>query len=282
HDGHQGDPKAVPYALEVSGGSTNVYHQAVFSKTSGQHDDEWCKPDWDGWQGRGLEAALVAQEAERYKRALFGLLADIQSGSEDQLCDILATVQKERTLSEAVRSVLDRSYKVNHKCRGGEVQEAAPIQSRCRRPPGSRTINSWRNSTAPEEESKPMAKPLRHSLGGSDPVPCNCSLAIQEVRGRAILTVESSGLKPAYYLTFVPDAILMLPQTPPTDTSGKQRPYTSDENALLVRLKEREGMPWAEIAAHIPERSASSLQVHYSTKLRHKATTRAEKLRIRR
>ncbi|KAH2127723.1 hypothetical protein KXV68_001950, partial [Aspergillus fumigatus] len=78
------DPKAI-YALEVSGGLTNIYHQAVFLKTSGQHDDEWCKPDWDGWQGRGLEAALVAQEAERYK----------------------PTVQKERTLSEAVRSVLD-------------------------------------------------------------------------------------------------------------------------------------------------------------------------------
>ncbi|KAH1487271.1 hypothetical protein KXX42_003791 [Aspergillus fumigatus] len=93
---------------------------------------------------------------------------------------------------------------------------------------------------------------------------------------------QTHGLKPAYYLTFVPDAIPMLPQTPPTDTSGKQRPYTSDENALLVRLKEREGMPWAEIAAHFPERSASSLQVHYSTKLRHKATPRAEKLRIRR
>lgn len=80
----------------------------MFSKTSGQHDNEWCKPNWDGWQGRGLEVALVAQEAERYKRVLFGLLADIQSGSEDQLCDILATVQKERTLSEAIHSVLDR------------------------------------------------------------------------------------------------------------------------------------------------------------------------------
>jgi hypothetical protein len=134
----------------------------------------------------------------------------------------------------------------------------------------------------PRKKSTPTAKPLRHSLGGSDPVPCNCSLAIQEVRGRAILTVESSGLKPAYYLTFVPDASPMLSQTPPADTSGKQRPYTSDENALLVRLKEREGMSWAEIAAHFPERSASSLQVHYSTKLRYKATTRAEKLRIRR
>ncbi|KAB8067349.1 hypothetical protein BDV29DRAFT_186331 [Aspergillus leporis] len=130
-----------------------------------------------------------------------------------------------------------------------------------------------------KKKSKLTAKPLRHSLGGSDPVPCNCSLAIQEVRGRAILTVESTGLKPAYYLTFVPDASPMLSQTPPADSSGKQRPYTSDENALLVRLKEREGMPWAEIAAHFPERSASSLQVHYSTKLRRKATNGAERLR---
>ncbi|KAB8077633.1 hypothetical protein BDV29DRAFT_188517 [Aspergillus leporis] len=79
-----------------------------------------------------------------------------------------------------------------------------------------------------------------------------------------------------------PTANPMLTQTPSADTSGKQKPYTSDENALLVRLKEREGMPWAEIAAHFPERSASSLQVHYSTKLRHKATTRDERLRIRR
>jgi hypothetical protein len=114
------------------------------------------------------------------------------------------------------------------------------------------------------------------------PVLCDCSRAMHEVHGRAILTVESSGQKPAYYLTFFPDASPMLTQTPLADTLGKQKPYTSDENALLVRLKEREGMPWAEIAAHFPERSAPSLQVHYSTKLRHKATTRTERLRRRR
>ncbi|KAF4232360.1 hypothetical protein CNMCM6805_010006 [Aspergillus fumigatiaffinis] len=133
----------------------------------------------------------------------------------------------------------------------------------------------------PKKKSKPTAKSLRHSLDGSDPVPCDCSRAMHKAHGRAILTVESSGQKPAYYLTFVPDASPLLTQTPPADTSGKQRPYTSDENALLVRLKEREGMPWAEIAAHFPERSASSLQVHYSTKLRHKVKTRAERLRRR-
>jgi hypothetical protein len=105
----------------------NEDYRAVLSQTSGQHDDEWGKPDselsngllryrrgkldkpdWNGWQGGEPEVALVAQVAERYKRALFGLLADIQSGSEDQLHDILATIQKERTLSEALRSVLDR------------------------------------------------------------------------------------------------------------------------------------------------------------------------------
>jgi hypothetical protein len=133
-----------------------------------------------------------------------------------------------------------------------------------------------------KKRSKPTANSLPHSLGGSDPVPCDCSRAIHEIRGSAILTVESSGLKPAYYLRFVPDASPMLTQTPPADTSGKQRPYTSDENALLVRLKEREGMPWAEIAAHFPGQSVSSLQVHYSTKLRHKTATRAERLRSRR
>ncbi|PIG69412.1 hypothetical protein AARAC_011977 [Aspergillus arachidicola] len=126
---------------------------------------------------------------------------------------------------------------------------------------------------------KPRMKTF-HSRGGSDPVLCH--RVIHEVRGRAILTVESSGLRPAYYFTFVPDASPILAQTPPVDTLGKQRLYTSEENAMLVRLKERERMSWAEIAAHFPERSASSLQVHYSTKLRHKATTQAGKLRNRR
>ncbi|KAF4252129.1 hypothetical protein KXV95_005456 [Aspergillus fumigatus] len=127
-----------------------------------------------------------------------------------------------------------------------------------------------------KKKSKPTAKSFHHSLGGSNPVPCDYSRAVHEVRGRAILTVESSGQKPAYYFTFVPDVQPLLSQKPAAEISGKQGPYTSDENALLVRLKEREGMPWAEIAAHFPKRSTSSLQVHYSTKLRKKATTRAE------
>ncbi|KUM57195.1 hypothetical protein ACN42_g9996 [Penicillium freii] len=51
--------------------------------------------------------------------------------------------------------------------------------------------------------------------------------------------------------------------------------YTSDENALLVRLKEKEAMSWSEITTHFPGRNMSSLQVHYSTKLRYKASSRS-------
>ena len=122
---------------------------------------------------------------------------------------------------------------------------------------------------------------------GRDPVLSDVSPENQNIPGRAILTVQSGGLKPAYFLTFVPEPI---PESSPpgpyrrradrdqstlagssATVSGKPRSYTSDENAHLVRLKEREGMSWAEIAEYFPGRSSSSLQVHYSTKLRQKA-----------
>ena len=128
---------------------------------------------------------------------------------------------------------------------------------------------------------------------GRDPVLSDVSPENQNIPGRAILTVQSGGLKPAYFLTFVPEPI---PESYPpgpyrrradrdqstlagssATVSGKPRSYTSDENAHLVRLKEREGMSWAEIAEYFPGRSSSSLQVHYSTKLRQKATARSRK-----
>ena len=97
------------------------------------------------------------------------------------------------------------------------------------------------------------------------------------------LTVESgSGLKPAYYFTFVPGASPMPSQLTPANVSGKRRPYSSDENALLVQLKENERLSWSEIAEHFPDRNALSLQVHYvhySSRLRPKAISRSGKPR---
>ncbi|KAJ5833977.1 hypothetical protein N7447_000003 [Penicillium robsamsonii] len=84
--------------------------------------------------------------------------------------------------------------------------------------------------------------------------------AIQGVRGSALLTVESnSGLKPAYFFTVVPDPSPMLSRPHTAIILGKLGPYTSDENVLLVRLKEKEAMSWSEITAHFPGRNMSSL-----------------------
>ncbi|EAL86549.1 SANT/Myb-like DNA-binding domain-containing protein [Aspergillus fumigatus Af293] len=270
HDGHQGDPKAI-YALEVSGGSTNVYHQAVFSKTSGQHDDEWCKPDWDGWQGRGLEAALVAQEAERYKRALFRLLADIQSGSEDQLCDILATQTKVSETGEGKSTPSRQPYQLN-----------ARPSPECSVIPATQSVNRL--------ESYPLIAvvvpaPLWMREGVT-----RSTISAAVARCKKRLRSSRDADDPQDPELLIPGATQQRPRKNQNQWpslfvihwAAQTQPYTSDENALLVRLKEREGMLWAEIAAYFPERSASSLQVHYSTKLRHKATPRAEKLRIRR
>jgi hypothetical protein len=127
---------------------------------------------------------------------------------------------------------------------------------------------------------RPSIRPLSNPSDTSVPVLSHCSGAIQGVRGSAILTVDTnSGLKPAYFFTFVPDPSLSRPHT--EVNPGKLGLYTSDENALLVRRKEKEAMSWSEITTYFPGRNMSSLQVHYSTKLRHKASSRSGKLRRR-
>jgi len=131
------------------------------------------------------------------------------------------------------------------------------------------------------KKRRPSIRPLSDPSESSVPISSHCSGAIQGVRGSAILTVESNtGLKPAYFFTFVPDPSPMLSQAHTAVIPGKHT-YTSDENALLVRLKEKEAMSWPEITTHFPGRNMSSLQVHYSTKLRHKASPRSGKPRRR-
>ncbi|KAF2176867.1 hypothetical protein K469DRAFT_395500 [Zopfia rhizophila CBS 207.26] len=44
--------------------------------------------------------------------------------------------------------------------------------------------------------------------------------------------------------------------------------FTAEEDALLIELKERQNLPWERIRKRFPGRTAGSLQVHYSTKLK--------------
>ncbi|KAI1829038.1 hypothetical protein DTO027I6_10119 [Penicillium roqueforti] len=132
------------------------------------------------------------------------------------------------------------------------------------------------------KKRRPSIRPLSDPSKSSVPISPHRSGAIQRLHGSAILTVESNtGLKPAYFFTFVPDPSPMLPPAHTAVIPPLKHTYTSDENALLVRLREKEKMSWSEITTHFPGRKMSSLQVHYSTKLRHKASSRSGKSRRR-
>lgn len=147
---------------------------------------------------------------------------------------------------------------------------------------GNTTFYDTEQPCQKRKKRRPSIRPLSDSSDSSVPVSSHWSGANRGIRGSALLTVDTnSGLKPAYFFTFVPDPSPMLSQPHTAVIPGKLKPYTSDENALLVRLKEKEAMSWSEITTHFPGRNMSSLQVHYSTKLRHKVSSRSGKLRRR-
>ncbi|KAJ5726491.1 uncharacterized protein N7483_007848 [Penicillium malachiteum] len=125
--------------------------------------------------------------------------------------------------------------------------------------------------------------------------PSICQHGGNDLVGRAILTIETLGPEPTYYLTFMPDNLKLMPPVPtrsprasktPTRISkrvtrgctapvkGRRRSYSTDEETLLVQLKERKNLTWKEIATHFPGRKWSSLQVHYSEKLKGRNSNR--------
>lgn len=143
------------------------------------------------------------------------------------------------------------------------------------------TLYDTKQPCQKRKKRRPLIVPFSDTSVSSIPVSSHYPGAIQGLRGSALLTVESkSGLKPAYFFTFVPDPSPMLSR-PHAEVIPEKPRYTSGENALLVRLKEKEAMSWPEITTHFPGRNMSSLQVHYSTKLRHKARSRSGKPRGR-
>lgn len=118
----------------------------------------------------------------------------------------------------------------------------------------------------------------------------------RDIVGRAILTIETEGSEPTFFFTLVPDniprisypaahsphnsekagVVLKPSKSVSRSTRGKskRRPYSTDENNLLVKLKEERKLTWKEITDYFPDRASSSLQVHYSTKLKHRRAKR--------
>jgi hypothetical protein len=50
--------------------------------------------------------------------------------------------------------------------------------------------------------------------------------------------------------------------------TGRRVAVLSEEDRLLIKLKQKDDLPWSEIVKHFPGRTKGSLQVRYSTKLR--------------
>ncbi|KFY42804.1 hypothetical protein V494_02234 [Pseudogymnoascus sp. VKM F-4513 (FW-928)] len=60
--------------------------------------------------------------------------------------------------------------------------------------------------------------------------------------------------------------------------SGMKSTYSEDDDELLIQLKEKDKLPWDEIAKFFPGRTKGTLQVRYSTKLKnHSQTSKYEK-----
>jgi hypothetical protein len=157
---------------------------------------------------------------------------------------------------------------------------AAACKKRIRASQGS--SNSARASSS-DVEPRPKRKkrsPAKRRCFRDAKAAVHSSPTSHTISGSAFLSIEyDSGPKPAYYFTFVPDAHSVESLLHPKGMSGSKVPYSSNENALLVQLREREALPWFQIADYFPGRSAASLQVHYSTRLRSKDKSSCRKLR---
>ncbi|ELR08858.1 hypothetical protein GMDG_03528 [Pseudogymnoascus destructans 20631-21] len=62
---------------------------------------------------------------------------------------------------------------------------------------------------------------------------------------------------------------------------GRHSTYSEDDDELLIQLKEKDKLPWDEIAEYFLERTKATLQVHYCTKLKNRSQTSKYKKRKR-
>jgi hypothetical protein len=56
---------------------------------------------------------------------------------------------------------------------------------------------------------------------------------------------------------------------PATLQSKRKRvPWTPEEDAIVLKMRQVEGCSWEEIHAALPHRTKETIQVHYSTKIK--------------
>lgn len=58
------------------------------------------------------------------------------------------------------------------------------------------------------------------------------------------------------------------------ERTGRLPPLSPEDDALIVKLKEEDGLSWDEITGHFPGRKKGTLQVRYCIKLKQRPERR--------
>ena len=170
---------------------------------------------------------------------------------------------------------------------GDDAPFASPMLTKRKRKAIAVSMRMRKDHKAPAKVLTELSSIYPHR---SDSVPAFDG--IQEICGRAILKIQTYGSQHTYRLTFLSNTVaprrglqkkssrkisqyfddetLNSPVTSEASSNvvSKRQRYSSDENALLKKLKDGEYRSWKDIARHFPGRKIQALQSHYFAKLK--------------
>ena len=180
----------------------------------------------------------------------------------------------------------DKDYADDTDTASADVEQLPPPAARRRLYKSMDCEADAASRNAGENSLADSANPSDQGIGQSSSVSTRESA---EIPIRGFMTLKTFKSEVVYCLTFSQELSLYTHESvtgdgsqgegrmdkgrPPRRDSalcrtGKRCHFSSDDDALLVQLKEKEGLSWDEITDHFPGRSKGALQVHYCTKLK--------------
>jgi hypothetical protein len=140
-------------------------------------------------------------------------------------------------------------------------------------------------ATNAEYQEWPLQGCLKHTRIGNE-ILYNLEFSLKHLPELLELSIPPQGLnagsdretsaRPARFSSAASRAKTPRPALRP---QSKRPPFTPAEDARLVNMKESQGLSWKQIVCAFPGRSVGTLQVHYSTKLKTRASTSRKRRR---
>ncbi|KKZ66230.1 hypothetical protein EMCG_08047 [[Emmonsia] crescens] len=138
--------------------------------------------------------------------------------------------------------------------------------------PGKRNPTTKHDKNPASDSSNVSAVPLDDAVTNrsGDDIPVSGFLSSYVAGSRVCYTITFCHEETGRLLSANANGLSSLGREErPSVATGIRVPFTSEDDALLKELKEG-GEPWDEITERFPGRSKATLQVRYSTKLKHR------------